>query len=757
MNFKKIVLVTCLLLAILTMGAVSATDDNNDTLTVEDDTGEVVTTPVEDVVLEEDSDELLSLDNDDSIVESNESVSPADFYMMHVDTIKNIDGYFIGMEDCPVEGRINILVNNNSAFNEYLSVGEELFLEAGDLGITEGGTYSILIKFKPADSEELTLKKFDFHYEMDSNDSFIFIRDIVDISYYGDLIAFVKDKNYLRGTVTLSIDGDQFYSKTFNGFDTELYIRETDLLGYMVYHNEFLGNKTVKVTYNNLTEESTVSFEFVPSIIQQDAVAAGEKSFILFEAGDEFLGNVSLYRTVYDSVNNDYNPNSLLAVYAISSSAREIPLPELTPGYHIFYLNYTINGKNYSKFLRVFACENSQNFTSSISSTEITEGNSVTVTVTGPEEGGIDFCFDQYSYYTVPFTNGTVERTFSDLKAGTHVISLSYNSGGTKGLFYSKYFLVTVSKKQKTTVINEAVDASTTSIHGELVLADIATGQTFKRNITIDSINSTYSNAGNISSNVTEILNQLLNLAQIQAGDKTVTVKSQNVSDALPLARFDNRTYNWADSDGVRSLVVGGFYGTLWQVNVTVIAEYSSETVDIANAKVELSKTAFTYNAKVQKPTVTLTNGKVLKEGVDYTLDWSSDSPKNVGTYEVTVTGIGAYNGTVKATFKINKAANPLAVKAKTANVKFSAVKKKAQTLAVSKVVTFTKKGQGTLTYVKSTGNKKITINKKTGKVTVGKGLKKGTYKVKVKIKAAGNANYKASAYKTVTFKIVIK
>ena len=186
------------------------------------------------------------------------------------------------------------------------------------------------------------------------------------------------------------------------------------------------------------------------------------------------------------------------------------------------------------------------------------------------------------------------------------------------------------------------------------------------------------------------------------------------------------------------------------QSNSTVVS-------DIANVKVTLSKTAFTYNGKVQKPKVTLTGGAVLKEGVDYTLKWSSASPKNAGAYSVTVTGIGAYSGTVKVTFKINKAANPLAVKAKTVKVKFSAVKKKAQTLAVSKVVTFTKKGQGTLTYAKASGNKKITINKKTGKVTVGKGLKKGTYKVKVKIKAAGNANYKASAYKTVTFKIVIK
>ena len=97
-----------------------------------------------------------------------------------------------------------------------------------------------------------------------------------------------------------------------------------------------------------------------------------------------------------------------------------------------------------------------------------------------------------------------------------------------------------------------------------------------------------------------------------------------------------------------------------------------------------------------------------------------------------------------------------MAIKAKSAKVKYSKVKKKAQALAVSKVIKFSKKGQGTLTYAKSSGNKKIAINKKTGKVTVKKGLKKGTYKVKVKVKAAGNANYSASA-KTVTFKIIIK
>ena len=83
-----------------------------------------------------------------------------------------------------------------------------------------------------------------------------------------------------------------------------------------------------------------------------------------------------------------------------------------------------------------------------------------------------------------------------------------------------------------------------------------------------------------------------------------------------------------------------------------------------------------------------------------------------------------------------------MAVKGKTVKVKYSKVKKKAQKLSVAKVITFKNKGQGTLTYKMTSRNKKITVNKKTGAVTVKKGLKKGTYKVKVKVTAAGNNNY---------------
>ena len=102
------------------------------------------------------------------------------------------------------------------------------------------------------------------------------------------------------------------------------------------------------------------------------------------------------------------------------------------------------------------------------------------------------------------------------------------------------------------------------------------------------------------------------------------------------------------------------------------------------------------------------------------------------------------------------KGTNPLTVKARKPSVKYKKVKKKNQTLGITKVIKFTNKGQGAKTYARISGSKKIKINKKTGKVTVKKGTKKGTYVIKIKVAASGDANH-LPASKVVAAKVVVK
>lgn len=62
---------------------------------------------------------------------------------------------------------------------------------------------------------------------------------------------------------------------------------------------------------------------------------------------------------------------------------------------------------------------------------------------------------------------------------------------------------------------------------------------------------------------------------------------------------------------------------------------------------------------------------------------------------------------------------------------------------------------QGKVSFSKKSGSKKLTISS-SGKITVAKGTKKGTYKIKVIVTAAGNASYNAGS-KVVTVKVKVK
>ena len=560
------------------------------------------------------------------------------------DPLTNLGRTVFYLTGAPANGRLVIFADNKEVYNSPVSKGDDVLVSGNDLGITECGSYKLAANFTGDDGNEYYYGESELYYNNAS--SFIVIEDVVDVSYRNAVIAYVKDNGGVNGTITLSINGKHYYNKKFDGTFLTQYVHDTDLEGIKITE-DFIGNYTVKVTYGDLTKESVVSFDFIPYIFYPYNVAAGEESYVVLKAAAGSTGTVNIYDSVI--VDSRYDFGNLIGTYAVAGNRTNIPLPSMTAGYHVFFANFTVNGKNDMGAFRVYAFENSKNLTSEISADKINVGESVTVTVTGPKKGGIDIYVDGDFCNYIPLENGTVEQVVSNLAAGTHVIAVSYDDGNDFEEQYSKFYKITVSKAGET--------------------AD------------------------------------------------------DNKTDDNPTA--DNKT--------------------------------EDKPVDISNTAVVLSASSFTFNGKVQKPTIKTVDGKALVEGTDYVIVWSNPSSKNAGTYTLTITGKGSYNGTTSAKYTINKATNPLAVKAKTAKVKYSSLKKKAQTLAVSKVVTFSKKGQGTLTYAKSSGNKKITINKKTGKVTVKKGLKKGTYKVKMKIKAAGNANYKASSYKTVTFKIQVK
>lgn len=158
--------------------------------------------------------------------------------------------------------------------------------------------------------------------------------------------------------------------------------------------------------------------------------------------------------------------------------------------------------------------------------------------------------------------------------------------------------------------------------------------------------------------------------------------------------------------------------------------------------EIVLSPSSYTYDGQKKNPSVSVyyAGNKINDIDVEY-----PEGRTNAGTYTVTARLNGNYTGKDKATFAIYSADSPLTAKGRTVNVKYKKLRKKTQTIQLSKAVRI-RDSVGTLSFSKLQGNPKIRINKKTGKITVQKKLKRGTYKVRILVQEEGNPNYKMTS-----------
>lgn len=206
---------------------------------------------------------------------------------------------------------------------------------------------------------------------------------------------------------------------------------------------------------------------------------------------------------------------------------------------------------------------------------------------------------------------------------------------------------------------------------------------------------------------------------------------------------------------------------------VTGMGNYTgskSTSFTIAKASSSISLTAQTKTYTGQSLAYT---GKVKRSGsaskvtyryyidADCTKEVKAANVKKAGTYYVCATLATDANykaATSAATkFTIKKATNPLGIKVSKKTTNYAKTKKSTQTVTPITV----SKSQGKKTFkvtkwVTAKAKSYFVVNKTSGKVTVRKGIPKGTYKFKVKITAAGNANYEAGT-KTVTVSIIVK
>ena len=261
----------------------------------------------------------------------------------------------------------------------------------------------------------------------------------------------------------------------------------------------------------------------------------------------------------------------------------------------------------------------------------------------------------------------------------------------------------------------------------------------------------------------------LVNAAKAVAGARSCYIKGKDavaVGSSIRLAVAQSGTWRWSSSEGSVASVSADGQVTGLSPGETVISALNVAT----GAKV--SSTIVVYESRVLGKSQ-VAAGKKITLGFSCTpvatCAWTSSNTKiaTVGSTTGKVEGLKVGVAVIKAQLtaaphiklskkvRVVKGPNTMVLKAKTKKVAYADLKRKSK--KVSGAIVFTRAAKGKVTYERASGgsSSRLSVNKKTGKITVKKGTPRGTYRIKVRVRAAGNASYK-SRTRTVTVKIKV-
>ena len=204
---------------------------------------------------------------------------------------------------------------------------------------------------------------------------------------------------------------------------------------------------------------------------------------------------------------------------------------------------------------------------------------------------------------------------------------------------------------------------------------------------------------------------QRANVTKVYSGEKLLSGSDYTV-------KYSLKNSTWAGTYTITVTGTGNYAGTKE-------AAYEIEPAPVTDAT--LSETRYTYNRKIQKPSLTSvkSNNTTLTTN-DYDAVYSNPNSRNKGEYTVTVTGRGNYTGAVDVIYHIDPA------------VVASAVLDKTQ-------FTYNQKVQRSkVKEVKSENGLVLTSDEYTVKYTTPKSTNAGTYKLTV----TGKGNFAGSVEK---------
>jgi len=433
-------------------------------------------------------------------------------------------------------------------------------------------------------------------------------------------VSYNNNKN--AGTATVVVTGIGGYAGTITRNFT---IKPKQLTSSMVTLSPItdMTNNAVHFTYNGLVQQPTVNVKDIPegettSILMDNdyatsnsgAINAGTHSVVVTGRGN-YEGKVTLNYyidalsiadadiTLYQQASNAYNgkeqkPGVREVVVGSGSSTLAVP----TSGYSI---------TGYANNINV---------------------GTATVTITG--QGN----FTGTATTTFEIAKKPLTAEMVTLDAETFV----YTGSNIKPV-------VTVSDGEGANNIIKTTDYTITNEGGS---------QVGDYTVTVSS-----TNTGNYSGSITRkfsIVNKEAATFDITLGttsfvyDGIAKTPSVNVTDGDALLTENDYTVSYADNVNVGTATVtvtgkGNYAGTK-------TATFQITPKPMTSEMVTLSATSFVYNAILQKPTVSVSDGTILTAN-DYTI--TNNGGTHVGTFQIVVDGKGNYSGQVSKSFDITQ------------------------------------------------------------------------------------------------------
>lgn len=473
MKFGKIIF-ACLII-ILTLGAVSASQtDNNltaigDAMVVEDSNlavaGDEIALGDGNTIDSGDVNENVGNESVNGTDDSKKPITADDFFVYTEKSLATEEDDWtepqILVSDFPENGTLKIFVNGKLKFNKNVDAQKVEFVSVDIDGVKRGlgiktlGNHKISIKYAMS-NQTVNLADYSFllysEDERDANNP-ISIYDFMTLKENGDAIRVTDPKTrYVVGTVKVAINGKNVYSKSFKASNK---IRYLYIYSFDIAKGYNLGKYKVKVTYASSTGKSyslTNKVKFIktiPDIYAPEKMSVGEKQSIIIKSAKGTSGTASIYQAVVKTFEDLYikgykKVGKLFDVDIVNGYA-SIPLNNLTYGRYGFIVEYNVEGYKNSQELSVDVLNNSELFSVKVPS-EISFGEPLKVKGYGQNMsyiyGYIDIDDEEYAG-ELKLMSGYASEVFYGLKVGKHTVRVWFDNGIS---YFSKTFDVIVKK-----------------------------------------------------------------------------------------------------------------------------------------------------------------------------------------------------------------------------------------------------------------------------------------------------------------------